>query len=320
MSRRNRAFALGILITTAPAVRCASNTNDIGDETHFQCSGDADCKEFGSEYACVESRCTKEPANGFTVACDDGTGNTDCCPESATPGSGCSTEDAHCWTPCLNEVRGQRVCSGGEWVSGKGVVSCSADGGATPEIGCDDGSKEPLHAIVDGHDCDYYEVTGPIGLITCADYDNAGLADVSCGDAGPFASRPALAPFCEREDELGTLDRQFYGCARAAYELAPSPRLRQDLLCAPTARDTIIGCVEALSACERPPLCEDDGTSFGCPDIVDTCPGLSLQACRNSFDAREYAGRRRIEACLKNAADLAGTTCVDAFYRCSWGI
>ncbi|HVZ74564.1 MAG TPA: hypothetical protein VHJ20_19415 [Polyangia bacterium] len=66
-----------------------------------------------------------------TVACDDGTGNVDCCPAGVSEGSTCDAVDAQCFTRCSNGLRGHLVCdSGGKWVAGLGLFPCSADAGA----------------------------------------------------------------------------------------------------------------------------------------------------------------------------------------------
>jgi hypothetical protein len=59
-----------------------------------------------------------------TVACNDGTGNTDCCPDGVTELSSCSGYPTHCWTRCTAGTQTQIACTQGAWLSGKGLFCC----------------------------------------------------------------------------------------------------------------------------------------------------------------------------------------------------
>jgi hypothetical protein len=87
-----------------------------------------------------------------TVACDDGTGATDCCLDTST--GACSTEGLSCWSRCSfpsaespEGVRGQKFCGGGQWGAGHGVFPCSravsaSDGGNDSSTRCTPGADQ----------------------------------------------------------------------------------------------------------------------------------------------------------------------------------
>jgi hypothetical protein len=64
-----------------------------------------------------------------TTACNDGTGNTDCCWASARPGETCFNIGLRCSLGCRNGFTGYRYCDGSNWTAGQGLFACGADGG-----------------------------------------------------------------------------------------------------------------------------------------------------------------------------------------------
>jgi len=72
------------------------------------------------------------------VACNDGTGDADCCPESATSGASCNS-DTPCWTRCSSGLGGEMSCSGGIWSAGHGLFPCgppARDAGLSGPAAC----------------------------------------------------------------------------------------------------------------------------------------------------------------------------------------
>jgi hypothetical protein len=68
------------------------------------------------------------------IACDDGTGNSDCCPPDAKGGAVCSVANAECFTRCSGEgLRGHLFCgTDGTWIAGRGLFPCGeGDSGAS---------------------------------------------------------------------------------------------------------------------------------------------------------------------------------------------
>lgn len=78
------------------------------------------------------------PTNDAPVACNDGTGATNCCGAGVTGGASCSTPDLECWTACTQGYHGHLVCSEGAWVAGKGLFPCGA--GSPDVVACNDGT------------------------------------------------------------------------------------------------------------------------------------------------------------------------------------
>jgi hypothetical protein len=78
-------------------------------------------------------------SDGAVEACNDGTGDADCCTQGVASGEPCSVADLQCWTRCSPQnSRSQFVCSDGNWLAGKGLFPCGA------------GSDVPATAFVDG--------------------------------------------------------------------------------------------------------------------------------------------------------------------------
>ncbi len=86
----------------------------------------------------------------LTQACNDGTGNTDCCPVDAADGLACNPAPPWtCYTRCSSQGwRSTLSCTSGAWVAGMGLVPCGPpDSGTdvsgstavtTPTAACDD--------------------------------------------------------------------------------------------------------------------------------------------------------------------------------------
>jgi len=74
-----------------------------------------------------------QPVTIVTTACDDGTGNTDCCSPAPVPGAACTAASDTCWTSCsftspdsaTDGERSEYSCSGGIWVAGHGLFPCT---------------------------------------------------------------------------------------------------------------------------------------------------------------------------------------------------
>jgi hypothetical protein len=60
------------------------------------------------------------------AACDDGTGNVDCCGPAVGGAAICGATGAQCWTQCRQGLRGHYYCSGGVWLAGHGLFPCEA--------------------------------------------------------------------------------------------------------------------------------------------------------------------------------------------------
>jgi hypothetical protein len=90
-------------------------------------------------------------AGSGTVACDDGTGATDCCADPSATGA-CASEGLTCWTRCNfaaadagDGYRSQKFCGGGQWQSGHGIFPCSraaSDAGSDASTACTFGADE----------------------------------------------------------------------------------------------------------------------------------------------------------------------------------
>jgi hypothetical protein len=72
-----------------------------------------------------------------TIACNDGTGATNCCPTSAIVDTPCSAEGSIYRTACMPTINGgyqtQQFCKGGRWAGGLGLLACGkpiSDGGS----------------------------------------------------------------------------------------------------------------------------------------------------------------------------------------------
>jgi hypothetical protein len=127
--------------------------------------GPCDSKPLGS--AVIDSGMSNGHDAAGAVACNDGTMQTDCCPDSVTSGSSCNLVDlADCWTPCANGYRSHYFCGGSGWSLGRGLYDCTgdtrpSDGGSGP------GDARPS----DGGPADVL----PSSAISCM--DGTGLTD-----------------------------------------------------------------------------------------------------------------------------------------------
>src|SRR5690242_2213461 len=82
-----------------------------------------------------------EGGSTFLVACNDGTGSTDCCPTIADAGTSCDGTTARCSTGCQNGMKGYLYCNDGRWTPGQGLFPCSAAVGSCPTIPPSSGSS-----------------------------------------------------------------------------------------------------------------------------------------------------------------------------------
>jgi hypothetical protein len=63
------------------------------------------------------------------VACDDGSGNVDCCPDSVLEGASCDNVAAQCGTRCGNDGNRAELTCNGVWVVGSTTVPCGPHNG-----------------------------------------------------------------------------------------------------------------------------------------------------------------------------------------------
>lgn len=84
----------------------------------------------GVDAAVVDAASSGAEAGAGTVACDDGTGATDCC-ATVIPGAACNSDQANCWSRCNftaadggQGVRMQFACTDGHWTAGHGLFPC----------------------------------------------------------------------------------------------------------------------------------------------------------------------------------------------------
>jgi hypothetical protein len=156
-------------------------------------------------------------------------------------------------------------------------------------------------------------------LGSCADQVQAGLNDVECPTGGG-SERSALARACDRAPTLPSIFYQLTASCFAelgTYDTS-TQELDEDALCAPALRDDVIACLGVEVDCPRPlPVCFSGGT-LGCTQIRAACPGISEQHCVNGFDSIENADRVTVAECISDAP--SSEDCVDAFFRCAWGI
>jgi hypothetical protein len=69
------------------------------------------------------------------VACDDGTGNTDCCPPSALEGGPCDVNTPRCSRGgCHSGFSSYLYCGSGTWNAGHGLFPCSVDAGSDGSV------------------------------------------------------------------------------------------------------------------------------------------------------------------------------------------
>lgn len=234
--------------------------------------------------------------------------NTDC--ESLGPNYRC--EARRCMVTDAGANAGGRGGSGG--VAPEGGVVCEGPGGAPgyPQGG---GCNSP---------------GGAIGYVGCRGFFDSGLRSIACSPDGG-AGGPPLVGLCDHMNGVGDLfvQRIIFDCVQGNLHMVHGefgPRegapggggwasFDVPKLCAPDAKASLRRCANTALPCPRPPMCTAEG-SFGCDDIVASCPALSSAACHNGFDTRDYAARDLIRECLGSDAG----DCVDAFYRCAWGL
>ena len=78
-----------------------------------------------------------QPGGVQLVACDDGTGKSDCCPATLMQLDSCTLQAQECWLHCDNGMRGHLFCVQGQWVAGLGIYSCDMDAGADASVDSD---------------------------------------------------------------------------------------------------------------------------------------------------------------------------------------
>jgi hypothetical protein len=86
------------------------------------------------------------------VACNDGTGLTDCCPPEAAPRTACEVDGATCWSPCTKGIRVQRLCNLATWYSANDVRLCESDGGLVMPAHCGGNTTHPPTCSA-GYEC-----------------------------------------------------------------------------------------------------------------------------------------------------------------------
>ena len=64
--------------------------------------------------------------NDATIACNDGTGESNCCNPSAKEDGHCSSNGLQCWHPCMGGGHTEMTCNGTTWSAGKGLFPCGA--------------------------------------------------------------------------------------------------------------------------------------------------------------------------------------------------
>jgi hypothetical protein len=144
-----KACAPDAAVDGSGAGSCRDNGRVYADGESFP-AGDGcnSCSCVNGAVGCTTRGCAVDAGGAGTVACDDGTGATDCCLGTAT--GMCSNEGLSCWTACnfpsadaTDGYRGQKFCGGGQWISGKGLFPCTrnaADGGGAGTVACNDGT------------------------------------------------------------------------------------------------------------------------------------------------------------------------------------
>jgi hypothetical protein len=208
---------------------------------------------------------------------------------------------------CVLAEDSDASASGGQ----PGVDSGNGTGGTTP---CEDGSSDGLPTGDCGGSAGALGITGG-----CSDQRSAGLDDVSCpGEGGSTPS--VLAAACEgAPNALSLVGQRVQSCFAdlGTYE-SSTTTLDEAAVCEPGLRDDVIACFGVAASCPRLPVCLPSGDAFGCVEIRAACPGIGEQHCVNGFDSREHADRLTMAQCISAAP--ATEDCVDAFYRCAWGI
>jgi hypothetical protein len=114
-------------IVTAVVVGCGGETTGVARRLDVADAA-ADGSRSGSRGGGAGTSSGGSNSSGLVV-CNDGTGNTDCCPPSAVGGSSCSYSGPTCWTKCSNGSRSQMSCSAGTWNAGHGLFPCTVDAG-----------------------------------------------------------------------------------------------------------------------------------------------------------------------------------------------
>lgn len=90
MSMRNLVVVALALAMSCLSVACVEP--QVGSETHWSCSGDAECADLGPEATCRQGACDLVGEDCLTLEDDDGDGATGCddvdCKEGGFCGSG----------------------------------------------------------------------------------------------------------------------------------------------------------------------------------------------------------------------------------------
>jgi hypothetical protein len=119
--------SFGLLVLFA----CGGSTEPVGTTPAGPGVADAAPDETDTQSALDAAATPTSDSGEVDVACNDGTGATDCCPTGAAGGASCSVAGA-CFTRCTffgdgssQGWRGHLACSGGTWTAGHGLFPCS---------------------------------------------------------------------------------------------------------------------------------------------------------------------------------------------------
>lgn len=159
-----------------------------GTASQDTCYGDAQCwtpcsNGYRSHFVCNGEKWVA--GHGlFPCSADAGSsvGTDGICPARVTSGASCGAGDDQCWTMCTNDLRSQFVCSGGQWLAGKGLFPCgTVDSGPPGPISdaapppADAGSCLPMDAHTGSLPC--------IGTVGYA-WDGSGCSPIECSCEG----------------------------------------------------------------------------------------------------------------------------------------
>lgn len=119
------------LLITAPVVAAGCGGQTTGTVKRVDVSSDA--STGGSRNGTGGAGTSSGGSTGSgLVACNDGTGNTDCCPPSAVEGGTCDGSVSKCSRGgCHAGFTSYLYCGGGTWSAGKGLFPCGVDAGSS---------------------------------------------------------------------------------------------------------------------------------------------------------------------------------------------
>jgi len=103
---------------------CATTTTEGTNTNWVACTIDKDCVALGSRAVCESRHCVIRNTGDAGVSADEPLPQ---CLPAAFAGTTCQASDSACWTGCGNGTRHQLACSGGRWVLGQELFSCSCD-------------------------------------------------------------------------------------------------------------------------------------------------------------------------------------------------